>query len=115
MDFANRAGENEVEENMRIGHLRKSIEVDSHRAPGGIEVDSHREIALRQPLNDIVCAEFQVERTGDLATRRGGPLGARPPEAEYRKLRQADPGGGKETVLDVSVRTAVAAGERSRV
>ncbi len=92
MDFARPAGEDEVEENMRIGHLRKSI-----------EVDSHREIALRQPLNDIVCAEFQVERTGDLATRRGGRQAA----------RQADPG--RQAALDVSVRTAVAAGERSRV
>ena len=98
---------------MLIGQLRK-----------GREVDGHREIALRQPLNDVSCAEFQVERTGGLAPRRGGR------QAEYRKLMVDHPegresliakggkpgsGGNKETVLDVTVRAAVAAGERSRV
>ena len=46
--------------NRFISHLSKG-------SGSGGTPDSHREIALRQPLNDVVCAEFRIERTGQRA------------------------------------------------
>lgn len=86
--------------NRIVSHLSKSKVGDQGATLGS----DHREIALRQPLNDVACAKFRVERTN----QRGAM--ATPRSAESRSGGKIEP----LSVLDVTVAAAVAAGRRSQ-